>query len=202
MQVFGFSIRLVYYMPMIWLMLITLLASNWGCGIFFTPPQVGKEVKPLGNLAVPITDIGPAVNAGISMALDARDKAHIAYFGRSDGSRSRTLYYTTNSRIWESYIIGGVDTRLGGVDIRYEAPTASIAVDASGIPHFVYWDTTALKYVRKNSTQSPREWNREIIKNSRYGYQQASLLVDPGQKAHVVYSSGRELEYALSLIHI
>jgi hypothetical protein len=115
-----------------------------------------------------------------SLELDSADQPHIAYWGDVEVKHA-----------WRS---GGL-WRTEGVDLRGDGESASLALDSAGRPHISYCDDFygELRYAYYDGTV----WHTELVDQFSWGECDTSLALDDSGAAHIAYSGGGELRYAV-----
>jgi len=114
-----------------------------------------------------------------SIALDSRDRPHIAY----DAKPSHNLWYANWSGT--SWNLEVVDTYPGSGDF------ASIAIDSNDLPHISYYSDTenGLKYAfYSHSPLGGWEWMIESVDSGNVGMS-TSLALDDQDRPHISYTS-------------
>jgi hypothetical protein len=121
-----------------------------------------------------------------SIAMDAKDEPHAAYFSASD----RTVNYA-----WKEGDVWHQETVDSLVSTGAEYERISLKLDKSGRPHILYNDSGlgALKY----GTRDEHGWHTETIDNSGSG-EYPSLSLDSNDQPYVAYyaAATRELRVA------
>jgi hypothetical protein len=130
-------------------------------------PLTSDESIVVGDWYIECLDMSYYTNANISISIDPADHVHMSY---NDYLNSNSVQYTTDSS--GSWITDSVDT------ISFYA---SMATDASGVAHIIYYKPgTGLNHAKSDSGS----WIIETIDSiGRY----PDAAIDPQGNLHVIY---------------
>jgi hypothetical protein len=158
-------------------------------------PDYGREKYDLryasnvgGVWKVEQVDIAGSVGWYASIAVDASNRPHIAYYEMTRWMRESNLKFATKSGM--DWTVETVDTALGSPN------HSSLVLDAQGNPHIAYYDGTEynLKYASKISSG----WTRETVDPGPQVGWYASLKLDGHGSPRVAYGAWviQKLKYA------
>jgi len=116
------------------------------------------------------------VGSGNSVAADAQDNLHVAYF---DITRRALKYAKLRQGVWETEFV----TQLTGRPV--ELDRVSIAIDSQGRPHIAFHDSgiPALKYAVREKDR----WRVEVVDSDGVVGLYASLCLDARDQPYIAY---------------
>lgn len=122
---------------------------------------------------------GPDVGLFASLALDALDRPHVAYFDRSGG---RLRYATRSGQGWEIEIV----PRLDGADAGPVGRAAALVLDAAGMARIAFLDETSGSVMLARKLDAER-WLIERVGGCAAGESWSGpLAAEPGRSIALV----------------
>jgi len=121
-------------------------------------------------------DPSPAVGSHASLAIDASDNIHIAYFDARNGK----LKYATNAP--GSWAIETPDP------FPHRGIKTSIVLDSSGYVHIAYFDTAGGSHDVRYATNASGSWQLELVGSFHWQYYVNSIAIDSSDQVYICFT--------------